>query len=139
MQCAHASCEPVSLCISLPASCVLHRVACCAECRALALTIEELRALLSVVLGVSDLVLLFTLRALADEQLTADKATLNLQVLRKQVCWAGTVNASMVGWVGGYFGTWVCWADRQSWLCWHTVQSARGHLVHQGGPTGCRS
>lgn len=51
---------------------------------ALALTIEELRALLSVVLGVSDLVLLFTLRALADEQLTADKATLNLQVLRKQ-------------------------------------------------------
>lgn len=54
-------------------------------CRALALTIEELRALLALVLGASDLVLLFTLRALADEQLTADKATLNLQVLRKQV------------------------------------------------------
>jgi hypothetical protein len=37
------------------------------------------------VLGASDLVLLFTLRALADEQLTGDKASLNLQVLRKQV------------------------------------------------------
>ena len=54
-------------------------------CSALALTIEELRALLAVVLGTSDLVLLFTLRALADEQLTADKVTLNLQVLKKQV------------------------------------------------------
>jgi hypothetical protein len=54
-------------------------------CRALALTIEELRALLALVLGTSDLVLLFTLRALADEQLTGDKASLNLQVLRKQV------------------------------------------------------
>jgi hypothetical protein len=37
------------------------------------------------VLGVSDLVLLFTLPALAGEQLTADKVTLHLQVLRKQV------------------------------------------------------
>jgi hypothetical protein len=37
------------------------------------------------VLGASDLVLLYALRALADEQLTADKVTLNLQVLRKQV------------------------------------------------------
>ena len=52
---------------------------------ALALTIEELPALLALVLGASDLVLLYALRALADEQLTADKATLNLQVLRKQV------------------------------------------------------
>lgn len=58
---------------------------CVSVCRALALTIEELRALLALVLGTSDLVLLFTLRALADEQLTADKASLNLQVLRKQV------------------------------------------------------
>lgn len=87
----HMSCDLISLCVSLTPSCVLHCVACCADCRALALTIEELRALLSVVLGVSDLVLLFALRALADEQLTADKATLNLQVLRKQVCWVGTV------------------------------------------------
>jgi hypothetical protein len=61
----------------------LHLLRCC---RALALTIEELRALLALVLGASDLVLLFTLRALADEQLTGDKASLNLQVLRKQVC-----------------------------------------------------
>lgn len=60
----------------------LHLLRCC---RALALTIEELRALLALVLGASDLVLLFTLRALADEQLTGDKASLNLQVLRKQV------------------------------------------------------
>lgn len=52
---------------------------------ALALTIEELRALLAVVLGTADLTLLFTLRALADEQQTADKASLNLAVLRKQV------------------------------------------------------
>lgn len=58
---------------------------CVAVCRALALTIEELRALLALVLGTSDLVLLFTLRALADEQLIGDKASLNLQVLRKQV------------------------------------------------------
>jgi hypothetical protein len=41
---------------------------------------------LALVLGVSDLVLLFTLPALAGEQLTADKVTLHLQVLRKQVC-----------------------------------------------------
>lgn len=59
---------------------------CCTASRALALTIEELRALLALVLGVSDLVLLFTLPALAGEQLTADKVTLHLQVLRKQVC-----------------------------------------------------
>jgi hypothetical protein len=62
-----------------------YAVLCCV-CRALALTIEELRALLALVLGASDLVLLYALRALADEQLTADKVTLNLQVLRKQVC-----------------------------------------------------
>lgn len=51
----------------------------------MALTVEELRALLSVVLGVCNLALLFLNRALAYEQQTADKAQLNLSVLQKQV------------------------------------------------------
>lgn len=53
--------------------------------RALALTVEELRALLALVLGVSNLVLMFLARALASEQLAADKAKLNLEVLQRQV------------------------------------------------------
>lgn len=52
--------------------------------RALALTVEELRALLSVVLGVANLALLFLNRALAYEQQAAQKAELNLSVLQKQ-------------------------------------------------------
>eukprot|EP00775_Hariotina_reticulata_P003073 gene3073-3352_t len=52
--------------------------------RALALTVEELRALLAVVLGLSNLVLLFVNKALAHEQQSADKAQLNLSVLQKQ-------------------------------------------------------
>jgi phage shock protein A len=52
--------------------------------RAMALTAEQLRALLAVVLGVSNLALLFLNKALAYEQQTADKATLNLSVLQKQ-------------------------------------------------------
>jgi len=54
-------------------------------CSALALTVEELRALLAVVLGLSNLVLLFVNKALAHEQQSADKAQLNLSVLQKQV------------------------------------------------------
>jgi hypothetical protein len=53
---------------------------------ALALTIEELRAILAVMLGTSNLLLLFVNRALAYEQQAADKAALNLAVLQKQVC-----------------------------------------------------
>ncbi|KIZ04873.1 hypothetical protein MNEG_3089 [Monoraphidium neglectum] len=52
--------------------------------RALALNVEELRALLALVLGVSNLALLFLSRALAAEQLAADKAKLNLEVLQRQ-------------------------------------------------------
>ena len=51
----------------------------------MALSVEELRALLSVVLGVSNVTLLFVNRALASEQQKADKAELNLSVLQKQV------------------------------------------------------
>ncbi len=54
-------------------------------CRALALTVEELRALLAVVLGISNIVLLFVNRTTAAEQLAHDKAKLNLSVLQKQV------------------------------------------------------
>ncbi|KAF6266012.1 hypothetical protein COO60DRAFT_1475167 [Scenedesmus sp. NREL 46B-D3] len=50
----------------------------------LALTVEEVRALLSVVLGVANLALLFLNRALAYEQQAAQKAELNLSVLQKQ-------------------------------------------------------
>ena len=54
-------------------------------CRAMALTIEELRALLATVLGLSNMVLIFINRALAYEQQQLDKAQLNLSVLQKQV------------------------------------------------------
>eukprot|EP00879_Flechtneria_rotunda_P010350 GHRR01010823.1.p1 GENE.GHRR01010823.1~~GHRR01010823.1.p1 ORF type:complete len:236 (+),score=62.90 GHRR01010823.1:125-832(+) len=50
----------------------------------LALTVEELRALLGVVLGAANLALLFLSRSLAHEQRVADKAALNLSVLQKQ-------------------------------------------------------
>jgi hypothetical protein len=52
----------------------------------LALTIDELRALLALALGAANLLLLFVNRALAAEQQAADKAALNLAVLQKQVC-----------------------------------------------------
>lgn len=52
--------------------------------RAMVLTVEELRALLSIVLGVSNLALLFLNRSLANEQQISDKAELNLTVLQKQ-------------------------------------------------------
>lgn len=53
--------------------------------RAMALNAEQLHALLAVVLGVSNLALLFLNKALAYEQQTSDKASLNLEVLQKQV------------------------------------------------------
>lgn len=53
--------------------------------RAMALTVEELRALLALVLGGSNLVLLFLNRSLAAEQTGHDKARLNLEALQKQV------------------------------------------------------
>jgi hypothetical protein len=56
----------------------------------LALTVEELRALLATVLGVANLALMFLNRGLAFEQQQYDKAALNLDVLRKQVCAAST-------------------------------------------------
>ncbi|KAI8462373.1 MAG: hypothetical protein J3K34DRAFT_527801 [Monoraphidium minutum] len=52
--------------------------------RALALTVEELRALLAVVLGVANLAVMFLARALAAEQLAADRARLNLEALQRQ-------------------------------------------------------
>ncbi|KAI8468588.1 MAG: hypothetical protein J3K34DRAFT_470679 [Monoraphidium minutum] len=52
--------------------------------QALALTVEELRALLAVVLGVANLAVMFLARALAAEQLAADRARLNLEVLQRQ-------------------------------------------------------
>jgi len=55
------------------------------NCRALALTVEELRALLALVLGGSNIALLFLTRALAVEQQGHDKAKLNLEVMQKQV------------------------------------------------------
>lgn len=51
----------------------------------MALTVEELRALLALVLGACNLVLLFLNRTLAAEQQTGDKARVNLEVLQKQV------------------------------------------------------
>ncbi|GBF87441.1 hypothetical protein Rsub_00152 [Raphidocelis subcapitata] len=52
--------------------------------RALALTVEQLRALLVVAMGTSNLVLLFLCRALAAEQIAGDRAKLNLDVLQRQ-------------------------------------------------------
>lgn len=57
----------------------------------MALTVEELRALLALVLGSANLVLLFLNRKLAAEQQAADKALMNLEVLQKQVCAHGAV------------------------------------------------
>jgi len=67
-------------------------------CSALALTVEELRALLAVVLGLSNLVLLFVNKALAHEQQSADKAQLNLSVLQKQVHVAVVAHQPREGW-----------------------------------------
>jgi hypothetical protein len=53
--------------------------------RALALTVEQLRALLVVAMGTSNLVLLFLCKALALEQIAGDRAKLNLDVLQRQV------------------------------------------------------
>jgi hypothetical protein len=51
---------------------------------ALALDIEELRAALAASLGLCNVVLLLTVRALSDAAVGRDKALLNLEVLRKQ-------------------------------------------------------
>jgi hypothetical protein len=51
----------------------------------MALTVEELRALLALVLGGTNLVLLFLSKAAAASQLAAEKAQLNLEVLQRQV------------------------------------------------------
>eukprot|EP00877_Chromochloris_zofingiensis_P014548 jgi/Chrzof1/9347/UNPLg00318.t1 len=50
----------------------------------MAVTIEELRALLAATLGVANIVVLFLNRALGYEQQAHDKAKVNLEVLQKQ-------------------------------------------------------
>lgn len=79
----------------------------------MALTVEELRALLALVLGSSNLALLFVNRALAAEQQAADKAQLNLAVLQKQVRARGGGRGRCSG---SSSGRWRCrGSTRSSW------------------------
>jgi hypothetical protein len=66
---------------------------------ALALSVEELRALLAAALGGANVVMLLTVRSLADAIVARDKALLNLEVLRKQA--AGVSAAYMSSRDGG--------------------------------------
>jgi hypothetical protein len=59
--------------------------------RALALTVDELRALFVLALGAANLMLLFLSRALAAEQLAGDEAKLNLEVLQRQARASGGI------------------------------------------------